>query len=308
MKYYACLLFLFFTFFSIYSFYGQDKKIDSLKAIIVKSNLTTEKVNSYILWSDLLVNINNTEIEEKLLDAINLLGNKQEPKLLAKIYYKLGLIYYKKENDGLAMKYFIKSDSIFNKNNIINEDLVQIKFHQAQILKFSYTEEGLLKSKQYLNEMLDYAFILNDSVLINWGYQKMGGGYGVIAEIKNKNENQDTAVFFFTKAKNFFKKNKQYLKLNTTLWSLASIAESRGDFEKAKLYQDQRISEINNIIDSSEKGIIYKSVGGFYTHINRPKEALQFLDKADKIFKNHGFPNSRDQIEMYSHQAKAYLK
>lgn len=69
MKYYACLLFLFFTFFSIYSFYGQDKKIDSLKAIIVKSNLTTEKVNSYILWSDLLVNINNTESEYEIYTA-----------------------------------------------------------------------------------------------------------------------------------------------------------------------------------------------------------------------------------------------
>ncbi|MBV1924053.1 MAG: response regulator [Flavobacteriaceae bacterium] len=291
------------------SLYGQDqKKIDSLEAIINKSSSQLEKVNAFIALSDMLIHKDKKESEENLLEALNLIKDKNQFKILTNLYHKLGVINYKKENDDVAMKYFIKSDSLSNIHNIINEDLVQTKFFQSQILKFTFTEKGIQKSKEYLDEMLDYTRILKDSMLINWGYQKMGGYYGVMSELKDKKKNLDSAMYYYVKAKDFFERNNHYKELITTLWSVASMEEDMGNFKEAKKYQDQRISTLKYINDSPEKGIVYKSVGDFYTIIKKPREGLNYLKKARQLFEKYGYPTAYDKSEMYKYQSQAYFQ
>lgn len=309
IKFNLSIIIFLFTFSQSISLYGQDqKKIDSLESVINTSSSQLEKVNAFIAWSDMLIHKDKKESEEKLLEALNLIKDKKQFKLLTNIYHKLGVINYKKENDDVAMKYFIKSDSLSNIHHIINEDLVQTKFFQSQILKFTFTEKGIQKSKEYLDEMLDYTRILKDSMLINWGYQKMGGYYGVMSEIKDREKNLDSAKYYYVKAKGFFERNNHYEELITTLWSIASMEVSMGNLKEAKKYHDQRISNLKYINDSPEKGIVYKSVGDFYTKIKKPREGLNYLKKARQLFEKYGYPTAYDKSEMFKYQSQAYFQ
>lgn len=302
---------LLFAFVILISFAGQAQKnaeIDSLNQIINSDNSKNIRINAYVDLADIYSNSDRKISEENLRQALLLLDEKTNKELIGRIYFKLGEINYKNEKDDTAMSYFLMVDSLFTTHNIINEDLVKTNFFQSQILKFTFTKKGLLDSKKHLDQMISYSKKMKDSSLLYWGYQKMGGYYGVLSEIEETEKNLDTALIYYTKAETFFEKELQYQELITTLWSIASIEERRNRIEQAKRYHDRRIRVLSNIEDSGDKGNVYKSVGDFYTSIGKPKEGLYFLEKANQIFNEFGFPNANDQAEIYKYQANAYLQ
>lgn len=286
----------------------ENSTVDSLNTVIDSNQSNDSKVSSYIALADIYANSDRAESEEKLKKALILVEKGTKKELLGKVYYHLGTINYKNEKDDIAMSYFLKVDSLFTAHNIVNEDLVRTKFFQSQILKFTFTEEGLLKSKDHLDKMLVYASQIQDSALVHWGYQKLGGYYAVLSEMKDKKHNLETALKYYNKSKNYFQKKEQYQNLITTLWSISSIYERLGNLKEAKIYQELRIKTLDKIKDSEEKGIVFKSAGDFYTSIGNPKKGLELLKKATQYFNNFGFPNARDKNELYKYKSNAYYQ
>ncbi|RMB56731.1 response regulator [Dokdonia sinensis] len=302
------VVFIFILFLSSI-FYGQtQKKVDSLNQLISTTASKEYKAEAYIQLADIFIDSQRDKSDDYLREALKLNKNINNDTLLGKIYYKLGVLNYKDQKDDVAMSFFLKMDSLFDERNIVNEDLVQTKFYQSQILKFTFTKEGLLQSKQHLDKMLKYATKIDDSLLLNWGYQKMGGYYGVLSEIENAEKNLDTALLFYRKAERYFSENRDYAQLITTFWSIASLEERKGNIKEAEKYQELRIATSEYLDDSADKGIIFKSVGDFYIKNNKPREGLKLLERANQLFENYGYPNAHDEVEMLHYQAEAHYK
>ncbi len=281
--------------------------IDSLQALLKNAKDKEERhylrldlaneffaVSSYRSDSLAKIILNDSEIKNNI-------------DLHSKTLNLLARINFKEQKDFEALKYFKALDSVLEENNIQNELLVNSKYQQSQIAKFSFTEHGLALSKKYLQDMLSVAKAMKDQTQIHKSYQAFGNYYGLMADVVQNKDFYDSAVYFFQKALDFFLLEHDTLNISQAYWNLSSVAIRKQELNKAENYLLRRVSILKNPTNLGELGNSYNNLGGFYSRrVKDHEKGLIYYDSAMSVYENSGFANQSFRLGIYNGYALTY--
>lgn len=240
-----------------------------------------------LVWSDSKIK-NNVDLYSKTLN------------LLARINFN-------EQRDFEALKYFKALDSVLEKNDIQNELLVNSKFQQSQIAKFTFTEQGLALSKVYLEEMLTVAKGMHDQTQIHRSYQAYGNYFGLLADVTKNEDLYDSAIYFFQKALDFFLIEHDTLNISQSYWNLSSVAVRTKEFKQAEEYLLKRVNLLRNVNNLLELGNSYNSLAGFYSRrVQNYEKGLTYYDSAMAVYQKTGFMNQSSRLGIYNGYALTY--
>ena len=303
MKY---LLTCFLLFISLFSFGQKQEKIDSLKSRLTTTKDNNLKASIMLSLSKITENTNLIYSEEMAMKAIELGSLENNLNVLSESYFQLAYLNYKQQKDNKAITYFNKLDSVLKPNNIMNEAFIKSKLYRAQIAKFTFSLEGLKRSKEYLNEMLLLSKSIDNLKYEYLSYYQLGDWYNTFAEVEDEKENIDTARVYFDKALKYFTKTNDNENLARIYQDLSSLEFQLKEYDKAESYLLKKLNLMKAEKDSINIAKSYYLIGRFYRKTNKPKKAISYLNQAKNIFSTTGFPNNDYRQKYYTNSAMAY--
>lgn len=299
------LFFIVLFFISLIVNSQNKKKIDSLQNLISITSNPIEKGNLTLKLSEITQN-SNPELSLTAAENAVVIGKSTNASILSKAYFQLGYLNYNKQKDSEAILYFNKLDSVINKNDTINDVYIKSKLYRAQISKFTYTIEGLMRGKEYLNEMLLLAKKANNKRLEHLAYSQIGDWYATKAQVDNKEKNADTAKIYFNRALDYFVKTNDNEYILRVYQDLYSIEFQLQKDTEAEIYLFKKLELAKTINDSIELAKSNYLIGRFYRIIKNPSKGLPFLKKASEIYSKTGFPNNDYELMLYTNFSLSY--
>jgi signal transduction histidine kinase len=259
--------------------YCQDNQI--LKQLSVLDSLI--KTNKLEQANSLIKKINN--------DTLNYNKNTK-----ADLYYLLGKYYEKKDREEIAFAYFKKASALYKKTKN-DKNLMNVYFDTALLLN----RRTHLKNdaKSYIDKIYEFAQTNQDTALFNKAYF----GYALL----NFNKTN------YKKAFNYYKKIIQLNKnknLNAHARAYNNIAIIYDNYFKkvdsARYYYKKSIATYNKLKANREEFATTLNLGTSYKTEKNYREALKWLEKADKIPLTKYRKNYKTIL--YSHFADTYEK
>ncbi len=283
--------------------------IDSLYKVLQneKSELKREYLKLEIAES--LLSLSNYKSDSI---AQSILGNNvalADIALHSKTLNLLARISFKERKDHQALIYSKAVDSLLEENNIENSTLVNSKFIQSEIAKFTFTEKGVVLSKQYLDEMLAISIAINSPEQIHKAYQAFGNYYGIMSEIKGDPKYLDSAIYYFKKALNFFISEEDTVNISGAYFNLASVATRKGDLKNSEVYHKKRVDILKNPKHLKLLCEAYATLAGFY--YRRAKQfdkAITYYDSAGAVSKKIGYTDKGFRLGMLNGYALTFYE
>lgn len=259
-----CLFFL----LSFISF-SQNIDNDSLKI-----DSLSKKATSYILK-----NKDSAEYYFKKAESIS--ANTKNWTLLAKIYQTKGNLFYNLLQDDLAMKFYLKSDSVLTKNSIKNKTSFSNLINITHLLYFSTNVDiDTLTSHKIKNYLLTAVKLAENQ---NYSIEK-SIGYSEYANYLSRFKKYKKAGVFLQKALAAIK-NKDNNKIKSAIyWSLGANYLHLKKIDSAEYFYKKRIPLFTQSKQQKELALAYSSLGGFYNKIERYNEAIYYQSKALMLF------------------------
>lgn len=259
-----CLFFL----LSFISF-GQNIDNDSLKI-----DSLSKKATSYI-------SKNKDSALFYFKKAENTSINTKNWTLLAEIYQNKGSLFYNLFQDDLAMKFYLKSDSILTKNSIKNKTSFSNLINITRLLYFSTNVDiDTLTSHKIKNYLLTAIKLAENK---NYSIEK-SIGYSEYANYLSKFKKYKKAAVFLHKALTAIK-NEDNNKIKSAIyWSLGANYLHLKKIDSAEYFYKKRIPLFIQSKQQKELALAYSSLGGFYNKIERYKEAIYYQSKALILF------------------------
>jgi len=258
-------LILFISFIS----FGQNTKQDSLKInnLLKKATLFNSKNKDSALYYFKKAESNSINIKNW--------------KLLAKIYQKKGNLFYKLFQDDLAMKFYLKSDSVLNKIKIKNKTSFSNLINITRLLYFSTNVDIDTLTSHKIESYLLTAIKLAENH--NYSIEK-SIGYSEYANYLSRFKNHKKAAIFLQKALKTIK-NEDNNKIKSAIyWSLGANYLHLKKIDSAEYFYKKRIPLFIQSNQQKELALAYSSLGGFYNKIYRYKDAIYYQSKALKLF------------------------
>ncbi|MEO1051732.1 MAG: response regulator [Bacteroidota bacterium] len=273
----------------------QDEN-DLLKKSFLQLELAELHINKYRDKSDSIAQL-----------ALQYAQQSQDVKLLSEALSLLGYINYKDEKDHTALIYYHSLDSLLATNNIKNDLLLKSKMYQSQIAKFSFTEEGLERSKEHLEEMVAIAKEINSGHYESLAYLNLGAYYGLRFEVDGQEENLTIQDEYYLKALDYFESVNDTVNIAKTYWSLGSSQRYVNDFKKGEQYLLKRLAILKGTKNLLDLGNAYHTLGGYnYQYIKNYPRAITFYDSAMSIFQEQGFENAQYRLGILNGYALTY--
>ncbi|MCF6348979.1 MAG: response regulator [Flavobacteriaceae bacterium] len=217
--------------------------------------------------------------------------------LIASSNIMLGNQYYKKTDFDLALKYYLKADSLYTLNNEEDRFLANSYDNISSI----YTDIKDKRAIYYIEKSKKIYQNLNDLEGINYNFLLKGMYYYAIKDYKNAIHNFETAIKFYEEYGETFRQSDLYSRL-------VSSYSAIGEFNKA----EQVLKKVELLLKkSNEKGILiamYLSGGQLYLDQNKYNDAIKYFEKAHVIINSSEISFSINQLrEINKGLSLAYL-
>jgi len=286
-----------FLFFISYSTFGQNKnsldserkhKVDSLNLIIKNATDLNQKATHILQLSQILRSSDKLESRNLAKSVLEMPLKKDVDSLRNLALLRIGVSYFKEKKDSTALVYFLKMDSLYQTSNIVYPSFIMSKVYRAEISKFTFTNEGVLAAKQFLNDGLGLAQSIENKKYENLMLYRIGDWMGFYSQVELPEVYLDSANFYFNKTLPYYKEMNNHEYISKIYFSLASVASTKKDFKLAEHYYNLRLTEIEKTKDSIDIGNAHASLGGFYRKTKNYKKAIEQLEKAEAIHKKYG--------------------
>jgi len=300
--------YLFFLFFLIclISFGQNQSKIDSLNVLFNASKTNKEKAVVALSLSKIHTISDKNLSVEYALKSLNYIANTANYALLEEIYIQLAELYYYQKKDNLAILYLNKIDSLYAKDNVLNEASFMAKIYRSEISKFTFTMEGVMQAKKYILEAQNLAKKHHNTEFINEAKYHLAEWHGFLSQEVAPKENLDTAKMYIHEIIPYFKSKNNYTFLSKAYNTLASVEIASKNYKAARHYYNERLQHIKKTGDTISIGEAYYSFGVLFRQLKQPERGLIYLDSALAIFNKIGFRTAKRKKDLYKDYAYIY--
>ncbi len=284
----AVLLILLFISYQHYSF-GQNKVYDSLETIINNEKYDTAKVEK-IHDLTIIYFLQNNNFTDALTYAERGLALAEKNKYktgIVKLTILIGIIYGDESKESKQLDYFIlalQRAEKFGNNELTDFCLLQLAGFYADNPKksLSFNLQRLRNNDKKLLDGIEFLYLS-------------------LARCYNNLNNQDSSLYFYTKASAIFKAKKDYRQYGPLLEANSDIAD--------KLIKNKRYTEAldmlnetitfcnkNNDDYKNEESYALISIGEIYFTLNKDNEGWEYLFKALTLAENWKEPVNLSSI------------
>ena len=250
---------------------SQRAKSDSLRALLTKEKIDTNKVR--LMWQlagavgvynpdtalilsfealTLAKKINYLEGESRSIGAmantfiklsnypkalelhiqkLKLEEKRKNPRNMASVLNNIGIVYFYQDEYRTALEYFFKADTLTRQNNV--EDM---KYFIALNLGDTYNRLNISDSAfTYFNKSLELAKVLNDGDLIGTSMTGLGHSFLKLGSYKNSLLNYQTAITYLQEA------GDDEVLCEATL-GIANLYEQMGKYDSAAYFANISLS------------------------------------------------------------------
>ena len=288
-----------------------DTKVDSAY-YWAKKCLTTfekQKKDSLALNTTYYLFLITTKIHQEqnafYQNQIDIKAKKTTNKaFIADIYTNIASYYYDYQNDDLAMKYRLKADSVYSKNNIKNMGAVSNLTGIAQLLMFSKKlshSRNFDRAETYVLKAIKMAEEIQNDVMKGAVYEKY-------ANLKSIQKNYPVAKKYLFKSLTAAKKAKDTLRESSVYWNFAIIQTIQNQKDSATYYYKKRIQILENSTQTKELAVAFFNLGEYYNRSNQYNKAISYLEKALELFQQKVDHRNEFKINTLVNLSKAYQK
>lgn len=182
---------------------------------------------------------------------------QQNPHLLTKIYYKLGIFYDNKKNHNKSLEFLFKG------TNIAKDKLTK-------------TRSNIIISNSDSNEKSHQTYLPQEAEIICNLYNRIGGVY-------YNQENYEKAEKYWQIAYTIAENNQQIKPLSNILNNLGEIKRLNGELQQALPLYKEALKIKRSILDSAGMSINLSNIGSIYLALNIIDSAKSFYDQNYKM-------------------------
>ena len=222
-------------------------------------------------------------IRVQLSQAVGL-GNKN---YMAKGEKGLGISYYMEGNSEMALKHYLRCDSILgDTKSIMRGDNLQ----NIAIIYHSLDKRGL--EHEYLDKALEVYQAIGD----DWGEAQISKSLGNTEKEKG---NYESALRHFNKAHDYFKKKQNFVVLGLIHAGKGEVFYKMGKFRIALSNLKQAVDYLGDTDDAMGLTYAYMELGRTYLALGQFENAKQAFDQTFSSIKS----GENKQARMKVHQA-----
>ncbi len=247
----------------------------------IKANDNEQKEYNYyyhFLFLEEINNLNDTQKNEsiikinKAIDYMNRIGNKENISLA---YYYVGETYLKNRNEDMALRYFLKVDSLTNNSIAISPEILG---------SYKYIRDYYNKKKDSKNELIYLKKIITFDSILDINYKSINN------KIKDKYELPMLLESYNQKLTSLNKKNKKTKTQVVLLYSISGITLiillffiiQRNKYKK----RFRKLQESGYIKKSKQQSVPNKKPNLPEEVFTKVKDCLETFEK-EKQFLNH---------------------
>lgn len=182
---------------------------------------------------------------------------QQNPHLLTKIYYKLGIFYDNKKNHNKSLEF------LFEGTNVAKD-------------KLKKTRSNIIISNADSNDKSNPTYLPQEAEIICNLYNRIGGVY-------YNQENYKKAEKYWLIAHDIAENNQQIKPLSNILNNLGEIRRINGDLKTALSLYKEALKIKRSILDSLGMSINLSNIGSIYLDLNILDSAKLFYDQNYKM-------------------------
>ncbi|MFC2111165.1 tetratricopeptide repeat protein [Bacteroidota bacterium] len=261
------------TLISFQSF-SNDRAIDSLNNVLLKTQSDTERVNIY---NELFIIYKGFDIDKAHKYV------KKALKLSKKIKFKrgeahslnnIGIVYHRKNEYSKSLEYYNKSLAITEKIN--DKYRISMTFNNMGHLYQDLNNPD--KALEYYNKALSIDKKLNVKSGIASSYNNIGTIYYMQG-------NYAKTIKYYIDASKLFKEEGLKLESSITLMNIGNIYYVQNNLNKAAEYYQQSLKIKRELNDKKGIANIYNNIGSLYFQKSDYKLCLDYYNKALEIRK-----------------------
>ena len=213
--------------------------------------------------------------------------NEKKWHQLIQFYYQIAKKYFKTKNHDLAVKYYLKIDSIAKDKQILSKITVKSIRDRSEISKLKFTHDAVELADDLSREALLKAEKLKDSELIS--DIKL-----LLSEILFLKKEKKKALEFLKESSSYFKKNDNPAKMaRVYLLYMMHFKNNLKNYKKTDSIINEGITYLRLKKQTRDLADLHVFYGDFLLYDqNKTQKALKHYLKADSIFYNkESIPN-----------------
>lgn len=248
--------------------------VDSLKALIKKSN-DADKIELLKLLCYEYNVTNPDKALEYAEEAMKLSVRLNNPKGLAGAYNSFGNAYYYKGNYSKTLEYYLKSLKVSEKINY--EDGISASINNIGNVYYSLGDYP--KALAYYSRSLKIEEIKKDTNAIAESYNNIGGVYGDLGDYEK-------SLKYNLKALEIREKMNNHEGIAYSLNNIGRVYSESGDYKKAIEYGKKALELYKQIGDDNGVGLSYLNIGTVYSRIGNKTGNSGNYKTAQKYYLN----------------------
>lgn len=283
-------------------------EVDSIQSLITQENDLQKKNLLVLELAYAYINTDRIKTDSLAAMLISYAEKADEIDLWLESLSLRAYANYKDQKDDKALIYYKALDSLMQERGLKNKWLVKSKLYQSQIAKFSATEEGFQRCKEYLDEMLSVAVDINSEHYEHLAHLNLGDWHVANFGVNKKNESLALAEGNYQNALKYFKQEGDEGLASKSLWSLSKLELQRGNIDKSESYLRRRLEVLRNSKAAIELGNAYSKLGSFNIKYGKNySRAISYYDSAMAIYNEKGFHNAGFKLSILNGYKSAHM-
>jgi len=292
------LIFLFYL-LSVHLVFAQDQiKIDSLKIQLNNVNQDSTRVKLLFNLSDIYGRTDLLKALQYAKDALQKSIQARSELLEARSYIKIGSNLILMGNYDEALKNFLASLKIAQKNKLLHEEFVSLcdlGVIQDRIDKFDIALKYYFEALNIYNKGIENRKPIKEIKNIQGLYNNIGNIY------LSKNE-LNTAEEYYLKGLTIAEQKLDYVNIGTICNNLGKLEDQKKNYDIAYSYLVKSLEARQKISDKSGISKSYYSLANHYVEKQQPNEALEYAKKSFVIGSEMKEPLTRKISSMFLYQ------
>ena len=263
---------------------GQEKDTTyvRLKKELIDASSVEEKVQSLFNLSNHTIEKNISESEDYLIQAEKIINTgkkiKNKEKLLADVYSKIGVIYYRRGNYSDAISLYLKAKQIYDAIDDI-PNICELLHNIGVVYRFQGENEKAIRN---FKEVIELNKQIKDTFRIAAAYNMMGVSYRRLKKL-------DSALICYDTAKTFFRRinrKNDVIRVDNNLSTLYAI---QGRFDKSIPIKLRNVEYQKKAGEMMSLSILYYNLSRDYSRTGNNEKALKYADSSLTVAKKLGY-------------------
>ncbi|CAM1354307.1 tetratricopeptide repeat protein [Tenacibaculum halocynthiae] len=265
--------------------------LEDLLKEVTEAKSEEEKIKTLLDLAEFQYDRNFSASNEIIEEALKLIGNKADSvslQQLAKAYIVKGVVYRRKAEYPIAIGYYLKAKSIYEKFNDL-EHISDVLHNMGMVYRYQKKHK---KAIQHYKQSIKIKGSLKDIHGIAAGYNMMGVSYRQTKRI-------DSAIICYQKAKKMFRSINSLDDIQRVNNNMVAVNLRQKKYEKALLLVKENIKYAKKYKKKYSLCIAYRNASNTYKKTKEYSKALIYIDSSLQIALKERFRELT---------AKAYLR